>query len=161
MFEIAIDTTATQAALQAFAFRTFGNMQGAVKKTARTVMIRVLDRIPRPPSPAGQVYQRTGRLVAGYGPAARFLGLGGPSSNEGAYRWSFSPTGGISFSFINSVPYALGVEWAGPWSVPPNAPGGPQHYGEEHGKHAVLFSLLETEGELAKNISDAWKVSLP
>lgn len=130
-------------------------MQEAVKDTSRIVMTKIFDRIPRPPSPPGQVYQRTGRLVAGYGPAAGFLGIGGVASGEGSYRWHVGEDQ-ISFTLINEVEYALGVEWIGPWSLPPNAPGGPQYYGEDHGRHAVLFSLLTTEGEFAAHVASAW-----
>lgn len=160
MANFSVDSTKTILGIREFENRVFAAFEDALKATARTAMIRILDRIPDPPTPAGQVYQRTGRLVAGYGAAANFLGLSVRASSEGSYTWSSSPSG-IRFTFTNSVPYASGVEWAGPWSIPPNAIGGPQRYGEEHGKHAVLFSMLATEGEMFANFSKAWTRSLP
>ena len=155
MLGVSLDATALIAGLQGKKQIFSVAMQEAVKETSRIAMVRILDRIPRPPSPPGQVYERTGRLVAGYGPAASFLGIGAVPSGEGSYIWHVGEDK-ISFTLINEVDYALGVEWVGPWSVPPNAPGGPQHYGEDHGRHAVLFSFLETEGEFAAQVASAW-----
>lgn len=156
MANFRLDASSLIAGLEQKKTAFFIAMSGAVKETSRIAMIRILDRIPRPPSPPGQVYQRTGRLVAGYGPAAQFLGIGSIPSGEGSYQWHAAEDS-ISFTLINEVDYALGVEWVGPWSLPPNAPGGPQYYGEDHGRHAVLFSFLETEGDFAAQVASAWQ----
>src|SRR5258706_16027658 len=91
MANFTIDPTKTILGLLEFETRSQIAFTDAVKQTARSVMIRVLDRIPKPPTPAGQVYQRTGRLLRGYGPAANFLGLSAPSSTEGSYSFSSNP----------------------------------------------------------------------
>lgn len=127
-------------------------MQQAVRNTAKIFLQKVIERTPAPPTPPGQIYQRTGRLVAGWGPAAAFLGIGRIPSGEGSFSYSVSDSQ-IRFVARNEVEYAMKVEKLGPWTVPPGRPGGPQFRG---GVFMVERSQAEMPILFELNIREAW-----
>ena len=139
-FSLHVDNFAN--GIQQFRQKFFDVSQRAVMNTSRTFLTKVIDKTPKPPTPAGQVYVRTGRLAGGWGPAALFLGgIGGSSFavGEGDFVWSANEDM-IRFVAINEVPYAYFVEVIGPWLLPPNAAGGPTWRG---GEYMVTNSVAE------------------
>lgn len=125
-----------------------------------------MDKTPAPPTPAGQVYTRTGRLREGWQGAANELGMGAPSilmppPRRGYYGSppretdlslsDFQERVGpdeVSFLMRNNVPYAFFVEVVGP-GFPPRG-----------GVFMVTKSSFETQGDFLKEIQDAW-ASIP
>ncbi len=144
------------AALEQKAAKFLPAMEIAVKNTAKVMMGRLLERTPNPENQPVQVYQRTGRLRDGWGPAASAVGIYGNAGGEGTFLMVSTPSY-ISFRAVNEVPYAPYVEFApGPWSLPPNAPGGPKYKG---GYHFTALTLLEMEAQpriLDEEVKRAW-----
>ena len=128
--------------IQQYQQKFFAASQKAVLDTSRVFLTKVIEKTPKPPTPTGQVYQRTGRLAGGWGPAAVFLGgIGGSSYaiGEGTFEWTATQDM-IRFVAVNEVPYAYFVEVIGPWLLPPQAPGGPKWRG---GEFMVTNSVAE------------------
>ena len=120
--------------IQQFRRKFFIASERAVTNASQIMLTKVIEKTPKPPTPAGQIYIRTGRLAAGWGPAALFLGgIGGSTRaiGEGSFDWSATENE-IRFAAINEVPYAYFVEVIGPWLLPPQAPGGPTWRGGEY-----------------------------
>jgi len=87
----------------------------AVYRTAQHAIRGFIAKTPQPPTPPGQKYQRTGRLVSGWGPAAKQLGAGAPGPATGEGRFVSTNTNDvISILMANDVPYAGFVEILGP-----------------------------------------------
>ena len=157
MIAVTMDATKLIAALDQKAANFLPQMRIAVKNTAMVLMSKLMDKTPNPTNQPQQVYQRTGRLADGWGPAANAVGISGNASGEGYSIFNATPKE-IYFAAVNQVPYAYYVEVApGPWKIPPNAPGGPQYKG---GYHFTALSLLEMEGQpriLDNEVISAWR----
>ena len=157
MLTVTMDATRLIAALDQKAANFLPQMKIAVKNTAMVLMSKLMDKTPSPMNQPQQVYQRTGRLADGWGPAANAVGIYGNPGGEGSYSFIATPSE-ISFIARNEVPYAYYVEVApGPWRIPPNAAGGPQYKG---GYHFTALALLEMEGQpriLDNEIISAWR----
>lgn len=138
-------------------------MQKAVRSTAATLLRRIVDRTPKPPTPSGQIYIRTGRLVAGWRPAGEKLGVSVPEQSFFPSRLSYygAPPRGkdlpfpgwqekagpdeISFLMRNNVPYAVFVEEVGPGFPVVGV-----------GVHMVLFSMFDTLPDFHEEVRRAW-----
>lgn len=137
-----------------------------MRNTSRIFLGRIIDKTPAPPTPAGQVYIRTGRLREGWQGAANELGMGVPSVLMPPPRSSYygSPPretdlpfssfqervgpDEVSFLMRNNVPYAFFVEVAGP-GFPPQG-----------GVFMVAKSSTETEPGFIREVQGAW-ASIP
>ena len=126
-----------------------------VYRTSQKCLTRIVDRTPKPPTPTGQIYERTGRLVAGWGEAGAELRVAVPKQSLpnfsrgpdlGGSGWE-ERTGPDIFSFTmrNRVPYALFVEEVGPGFPVVGV-----------GYHMVLFSLFDTMIDFQSDIQSAW-----
>ena len=162
MLQFKLNIGKTVASIKRFSTALPGRMRPAVRNTARLFLERIIDKTPAPPTPAGQVYTRTGRLREGWQGAANELGMGVPSIFMPPPRASYygSPprerdlSGAgfqekvtrdeVSFLMRNNVPYAFFVEVAGP-GFPPRG-----------GVFMVTRSSFETEQDFIREIQDAW-----
>lgn len=157
MLSVTFDAKPLIAAFERKAINFTPQMEIAVKRTAMVLMSHLMEKTPNPTNQPQQVYQRTGRLADGWGPAANAVGIYGNPGGEGTFYF-ISTDSQISFTALNEVPYAWFVEVApGPWKIPPNAPGGPQWKG---GYHFTALSLLEMEQQpriLDQEVIAAWK----
>lgn len=142
------------------------SMRKAVRNTSRILLGRIMDKTPAPPTPAGQVYIRTGRLKEGWQGAANELGMGAPSilmppPRPGYYGSpprerdlgfsNFQERIGpdqVSFLMRNNVPYAFFVEIVGP-GFPPRG-----------GVWMVRDSSIQTEPDFIRETQSAW-TSIP
>ena len=156
MFSVTMDASKLIAALQKKEANFTPAMEGAVLSTAKVLMSKLQERTPNPDNQPVQVYQRTGRLRDGWGPAANAVGIYGNAGGEGTFYFVTTESQ-ISFTAVNEVPYAWYVEVApGPWRLPPNAKGGPTYKG---GYHFTAISLLEMEAQpriLDNEVIRAW-----
>ena len=154
---VTMDASRLIAALERKAINFVPQMELAVKHTSMVMMSKLLERTPSRQNQPPQIYQRTDRLVDGWGPAANAVGIAGNPAGEGTFRF-ITTESAISFTAVNEVPYAWYVEVApGPWRIPPNAPGGPQWKG---GYHFTAITLLEMEAQpriLDNEVIAAWK----
>lgn len=163
--EFKIDTSKTEQSINRIRGLLPFKMRGAVKNTSRKLLSKIIQRTPAPPTPAGQVYIRTGRLREGWQGAAKELGMGVPSIFMPPPRASYygSPPRERDLTFApfqeragpdevfmimrNNVPYAWFVETVGP-GFPPR--GG--------GVWMVFKSIIETQnaGDFENEIAVAW-----
>ena len=156
VFLVKLDASKLIAALKRKEANFIPQMEIAVRHTAMVLMSKLLEKTPSRQNQPVQVYQRTDRLVDGWGPAANAVGIAGNPGGEGTFLF-VSTESYISFTAMNEVPYAWYVEVApGPWSIPPNAKGGPQWKG---GYHFTALSLLEMDTQpriLDNEVIAAW-----
>lgn len=134
----------------------------AVVETASELMSNIVFKTlgPAPPPPV-RFYKRTYRLVHGWGPAARLLGIYMPplspvaltSSDEGT-AYLLENEQGAFFKAENRVPYAWEVEFVGTWKD------------AELNFRAPYNIVGSSEQEMAKpekfpkNVRDAWEIAL-
>lgn len=162
MLQFKLNISKTVASIRQFGAVLPERMRPAVRNTARIFLDRVIDKTPAPPTPAGQVYTRTGRLHEGWQGAANELGMGVPSILMPPPRANYygSPPRGqdlsgasfeervtrneVSFLMRNNVPYAFFVEVAGP-GFPPRG-----------GVFMVTRSSFETEADFIRQVQDTW-----
>lgn len=129
MGDITLNISNTIASIQRLETALPGAMLRAVENTAKIFLERIIDKTPAPPTPPGQVYIRTGRLVGGWA--------------NGFQRKVVSQTE-ISLVATNPVPYAFFVEVAGP-GFPPRG-----------GVFMVTRSSFETLPDFQQEIQAAW-----
>lgn len=147
----------TVASLEAINGRIEERATVAVLATAKLLVERIIAYTvaPAPPPPV-RYYARTGRFASGWNPAARLLGLSGPSassqaagSDEGSGKLITSADR-VIFRAINNVPYAAAVEESGTWATPyPSRRKVPPY----RGYAIVARASQETAPDFIKNVS--------
>ncbi len=136
-------------------------MLKAARNVMRAYLADVIEGTPKPGDPDegfNKEYVRTGRLVGGWGAAAAALGLPLAFNGESDYREVISPDS-VHLIAENQVPYALFVEYIGPWLIPPNAAGGPTWRGGRHMVENARGNILGG-GVITKEVGTAWKAIL-
>lgn len=124
-------------------------MQTAVKSASRELMGSIIQNTTAPAPGPVLFYKRTGRLAAGWGPAASFVGTSAPGSGEGDFDWIANDSM-VKFVARNNVPYARAVEEVGTWITPwPTFRGGYWMVRQATAQH-------EQQGTLPKFVALNW-----
>lgn len=161
MLQFRLNINATRSSISRLRSVLPRTMKGAVRNTSKIFLDRIIDKTPAPPTPAGQVYVRTGRLRQGWQETGAELGINVPSFTAPPFAsyYGASPRGFdlggrgfeekvsrdmVSFLMRNRVPYAFFVEVVGP-GFPPRG-----------GVFMVTRSSFETQGDFEKEVQVAW-----
>lgn len=124
-------------------------MERATREVFRRMLARVILLTPKPPSPENQTYERTGRLVSGWGPAAKEVGLIVPEPiaivprDQGRFTSTIA-SGEIRLQAINDVPYGIYPEFGVPGKVP------------EHAMVRKGIAQTDAAGDFAQAVQAEW-----
>lgn len=139
----------------------------AVVKTSTELVGNITDQLlGPPPGPPPTKYERTWRLIHGWGPAAKLLGISlppmtqfsGAAQDEGT-ALLYEDVNQTTFEAKNQVPYAREVEFEGTWQAPLGPHADPPNFREAYNTVGHALNEVRSENKFPQYVRDAWKIA--
>jgi hypothetical protein len=125
MIDVTFNTEAFDQEVENFLHRFEQASHRSLRAAAQAMVEKIVEKTEGPPPPPLPIkyYKRTNRMVSGWDPAARYLGIEGVPApigvkgREGQYIETQTASES-SFIAINNTPYVGFVELTGTWKTP-------------------------------------------